>query len=65
MVPVQGCTYALLLVEDREAVIYFYRNLLVLYLLLALHIELLWPRRTLPHSLTKPDLIVAAHGERS
>jgi hypothetical protein len=32
-------SYALLLFEDREALLYIYRSILVLYLLLALHLE--------------------------
>ena len=36
---VEVATYTLLLFEDREAVIYFYRNLLVLFLLLALYFD--------------------------
>jgi len=36
---IEAATYALLLFEDREIVLYFYRNLLLLYLLVALLLD--------------------------
>lgn len=46
----EALSYALLLFEDREVAVYFYRNLVVLYLLAALYLEEK-PRLAIPVSL--------------